>query len=763
MTGTRKKRRRSVRFPGIGIGRLGFVLLGLFLAVGLGGCDRNSRKRPHVILLTADTLRADHLGFYGYERPVSPRLDALAENATVFLDSTSTANSTNPSFASILTGAYVKTHGVISLATFGYSLNQNLVTLAELFKEEGYLTIASVSAHHMAGELSGFGQGFDYYFDVDDLGVYKQRARKTNANVYPLLEEAYAGKRKDDRPVFLWMHYFDPHTPYQPDDASLQAALGGDLPPSSAAPESKVALYDGEIRSLDGEIGKLLDFFVENDLFNDTLIAFSADHGENLGEKEGLFANHFRLFRPVVHVPLLIKEPGQKRGRRVAGAAQSVDLYPTLAELALGRAPASLSAQIEGESLVPLIRGRKDEVRDHVFSEGASNKERMLRSSTHKLVHDVRRDRYELYDLVADPGENRNLAGQDPTTLNRLRRELARFVGPQRIRLSFDPLPPRSGTRRFRGWLDTTTDLSLLDPSGVGSGDEVQLVGRPARRLELDLELTEDRGKEVWFEFGGGPLVFDGDLGGRPLQEEEVSLCGVPFAAACLLRIDVGAERVGTGENSSSSSSSSSGTAPAELELRVSSRSGEGDENQELLARLEFGASPGEEGKMVSLSGRFLSDGKVRPVESGGEEVRFFAAGENRQRFRARVKLPFALEFLLSPKTSLLVFQAFKGVEEGVMEAISRERIRISGDRAEGKITFFLPPDALSSLDLTRREPERGDGWGGIRFDLERSEWAAEWDPVDPENMDRATRERLEQLGYLDSPEKSGTSETTPH
>ncbi len=725
---------------GLVVAVAGFSLYYLFDALGI---FKTTPNRPHVILITADTLRADHVGCYGYSRPVTPHLDRLADQSTVFLNCTSPANSTNPSFASMLTGTYVKTHGVIALSTFGYRLNPELKTLAETLQEDGYRTMAAVSAHHLAGELSGFGQGFDDFFDVIDPECYKQPAPITNENVLPYLEEEYAGG-KGEKPLFLWLHYFDPHDPYVTRPEYLNRVLSGKEAPDPDSIPGRIALYDSEIAFMDEAVGDVLTFLRENDMFDDSLIVFGSDHGENFGEHDpSLVSNHFRLFEPVVHVPLIIKRPGQTEGFKIESAVQSVDIYPTVVTLlsSFSRVP----SQVEGMELTDVLFGSESEIHPFVFSEGGSNKERMIKGRQFKLTHDVRRDRVELYHLGKDPTEMEDLEGKEPEAVRELKSKLDAFVGPQRVRFVLSGLPEGREECWYRGWLRATTRLSVADRSSLEGGDVARAKGSQDRVLEIAVKLG-DRDKEFEFDFLGGPLFLEGGLEDQPLEASQVQVSGVP-----LTRTDVGPlyfdlTRFGeTGESA----------IPEGMEASVSVErfAGQGPRKMEVVIRAR---SP-ESGPTV-IEGRILSDRDLIPIPDEGN-VKFFRVGPNRLRFRTQRDGDLSLRIGLEEGATMMVLQVNRR-KDGA-EALRIPRTRISANFVDPKERppFFLMPNFFTALlDTQPATVEDTEGsWNGIQLIVRRSEFSAILEKVNPDGMDEATRRRMELLGYVEDPKEVKT------
>ncbi|HVS01043.1 MAG TPA: sulfatase [Thermoanaerobaculia bacterium] len=375
---------------------------------------RRDEKRPNILLLGIDTLRADALGAYGRNPSVTPALDRLAAESDVWLQTTSCFNVTNPSFTSLLTGLYGKNHGIYD---FDHRLAPEHTTLAEVFSGLGYDTQAVLSIDHLADARSGLGQGFDKVQVASD-----QFAAEL---VVDTAMDWIAGR---ERPFFLWLHLFDPHTPhtpprpfatgYRPETAS------GLTPPERWTPFRRPGavgpyrnpilgghadLYAGEVAYLDRQIDRLLDFLRSRRLLDNTIVVLIADHGENL-EDHGVSYRHAGLWDTVLHVPLMIRWPGERReGRRLAGLVQNIDVFPTL--LAAVGAPAYPSDGID----LRQITGEGRNGRRVVFAEHTGLLGAMVRTRRHKYWWS-RGNRFVpdgayLYDLERDPAEAANLAG----------------------------------------------------------------------------------------------------------------------------------------------------------------------------------------------------------------------------------------------------------------------------------------------------------------------------------------------------------------
>ena len=391
-------------------------------------------NQPNVILISIDTLRADHVSAYGYEHPTSPHLDALAQEGVLFEQAYTQAIITTPEHTTMLTSLYARTHGIYS--NLSNPLSPDVRTLAEVLKEQGYSTAAAVGVKFLQPEYSGLGQGFDTFFpfpETENL-KYLRPAEEVTALAQSWIEEHYQEK------FFLFLHYFDVHAPYTPqapytatmfyqgdpydpanhslDGVDIDQRYGAGLDDGITDLAYAQALYDAEIAYTDNFLGELFAFLDLLELDDNTLIIVVADHGESFGE-HGIYFDHWTLYDDTFHVPLIMRYPGHlPAGQRVSSLVEAgVDLVPTILELL--DLPAM--AEAEGQSLVPLVMGQQ-EPRSAVFGEMRGALAVGIRTEQYKFILDrvtydnvllshtpvVEGDR-ELYDLARDPGEFQNL------------------------------------------------------------------------------------------------------------------------------------------------------------------------------------------------------------------------------------------------------------------------------------------------------------------------------------------------------------------
>ena len=378
-------------------------------AVGslLAGCTAE-KSPPSIVLISIDTLRSDRLPAYGYRQIATPGIDALRRDAILFERAYSPTPSTFPSHVSLLTGLLPPDHGV--RGNLGYLLDAARVSyLPEVLKQKGYATGAAVASFVMRAE-TGLDAGFDFYEDeIDyrsDIGSagFQRSGRDTLAVALPWLRSV------TDRPFFFFLHLYEPHSPYQ-------------------APEPYASLYpspyDAEIAAVDDVVADLLRELKALDRYEDSVVILTSDHGEGLGEhgedEHGIF-----LYRESLQVPLILKLPGYRSaGRSVGTPVQLIDLFPTILDLVGGKRPQKLS----GTSLLEMIEG-PGRVRA-IYSETYFPRFYFGWSELVSVIEGpfqyIESPDPELYDLIGDPEQRRNLVVEERQTAERLRRVAAAY------------------------------------------------------------------------------------------------------------------------------------------------------------------------------------------------------------------------------------------------------------------------------------------------------------------------------------------------
>lgn len=400
--------------------RRAVFLAALAAALLLGACGKTAARRPDLILISIDTLRPDRLGCYGYPLPTSPRIDALRAEGVLFRTALAQAPSTLSSHASLLTSVSPVRHG----ASFALRrrLPEEATTVAEALQAAGYRTISVTAAGQMAPAF-GLGQGFEVYrarSEPQEAGAFWARV----GTAIRLLE------KRDERPVFLFLHTYEIHHPYYPDpeilarfDPDYAGTLGDRIPVSlltainngemtiDAADRRRIeAAYAAEIASVDRAIGRLVDWLAASRRYRDAAIVVTSDHGEEFGEHGSIGWHSHTLYDELLRVPLIVRLPERRRaGHEVTMPVRLLDVAPTLLELAGVSAPAAF----EGRSLLGLIGG-----------DGGTG-DRELPAPAHldnrfSNSHAVRWRGWKLYDgrlfdLDADPLEQSDRTGAQPT------------------------------------------------------------------------------------------------------------------------------------------------------------------------------------------------------------------------------------------------------------------------------------------------------------------------------------------------------------
>jgi len=382
-------------------------------AAAVGGWWYARESPPHqgpLVLISIDTLRADHLPAYGYTRVKTPAIDALAADGIVFERAYSHSPQTFPAHSSMLTGRLPFEHGVRD--NVGYVLKSDEQTLAELLKNRGFATGAAVSSYVLRRE-SGIAQGFTF-FDADLPAAAPESS--VGAVQRDGMATADAAERwiasQSDRRFFLFLHLYEPHKPY--------------TPPARFAQYNP---YDGEIAYADEIVGRIIATLKQRRLYGGATIVLVSDHGEGLGDhgeqEHGLF-----LYDESVRVPFIVKQPGSEgAGRRVTAPVQHIDIVPTFLDLV--RAP--IPSKLAGRSLRPILDSSKGVIRDQgIYAEAFYSRLHFgwseLFSLTDARYRYIRAPRQELYDLLQDPREQRNLAGERQQASDAMRGAIERLI-----------------------------------------------------------------------------------------------------------------------------------------------------------------------------------------------------------------------------------------------------------------------------------------------------------------------------------------------
>jgi arylsulfatase A-like enzyme len=420
-------------------------------------------ERPNILLITIDTLRADHLSAYGYVRNTSPTLDRLAAEGLRFDRPAVQWPKTGPSFTSIFTATYPKDNKIVR--KIGIPLPMEYKLLAEMLKEEGYSTHAVVANGAVASEFN-FHQGFDTYIEswkVEGVDGPLNVANRVTDEALTIAEGL-----DGEKPYFLWVHYLDPHFPYTPPaewvdmfvgdehyDASVpikvdrtkarrqMGAIGRDqMLNDSEEMAFYEAQYDAEIAFTDSEIERLLEGLSGKGLMDTTLTAVTSDHGESLGEHRYYFDHGRFSFQTCLRVPFILHFPGVIEPQVDFEPVQLIDLSPTILDIV--GAPIVDGTWMQGHSLLPRIFGTEEELEHErvAFSEAGyalnGNWQKIVQDERYKLilVRAAQSQRWiggmgikwVLYDLSEDPGETNNLATVREEDARRLQKHLVAWL-----------------------------------------------------------------------------------------------------------------------------------------------------------------------------------------------------------------------------------------------------------------------------------------------------------------------------------------------
>ena len=501
-------------------------LLGALGLLGTSACQPEPEtlrgERKNVLLVTIETLRADHVGAYGYERNTTPNLDRLSREGALFRTTAVQAPFTLPSMASLMTGLTPSRHGV---RNHPGTLGPDQTTLAERFRDAGYQT-AAMTRHTWLRPRSGLNQGFEEYHNA-------KFAAGLDARSLSLAAIDWLEHLDPDRPFFLWLHFLDPHLPYTPsypygvlyredhrkDSQVRHLRSMTDLPREDFLPtpyadlaggpyydlvfpyypknpalldlgfrrrsrgaiffskglydeetvQEMVDLYDGAINYTDDNLGRLMKAVADLEIEDSTIVAVSGDHGEAFGEHGLFFAHDFTLYDEVIAIPLVVRLPGViDPGTVIDQQVRLMDLAPTLLDLA--EVPSFDG--VEAVSLVPLLRGEPLDFldafaeaapqrtmfpeNDRIYLPGNRGKWRMIRTERWKLIKipHPEGDRFELYDLVNDPSEIKNLYAELPGEAQKLAPRLAEWI-------AGDP------KREAEDESDSGNELEELDPAAL--------------------------------------------------------------------------------------------------------------------------------------------------------------------------------------------------------------------------------------------------------------------------------------------------------
>jgi len=402
-----KKRKTSARFWVFSIGVVLVVAVGV---VWFFHYFRPSHKEiRNVVLISIDTCRADYLSCYGYPRQTTPNIDAIAAEGVLFENAITPVPLTLPGHSSMLTGTIPPYHGVHD--NYNYQLGQSNVTLAEIMRQNGYQTAAVVGAFVMDSAF-GLDQGFDTYNDRFDEQSYaamgtERRAEEVSRYAVNWLQEHHS------EPFFMFLHYFDPHWAY--------------APPEPFASTFWYNTYAGEIAYVDQCISAVIRQLKRLRLYDSALIIITSDHGEMLGE-HGEPTHSYFIYQSAVKVPLIFKLPGRRKAKRIKELVGIIDIVPTICGLLDIKAP----RYVQGKDLSSCLQS--DNLPDrqrHLYCETmypTKYKANSLLGVVNNRFKYIQTTRPELYDLIADPQETRNLTNQQPRQARVLQNRLKQIL-----------------------------------------------------------------------------------------------------------------------------------------------------------------------------------------------------------------------------------------------------------------------------------------------------------------------------------------------
>lgn len=422
------------------------------LALSLGDLKAEvSNNDFNIVLITIDALRPDHLSCYGYNRNTTPNIDKIAEGGIIFSNAISPSSWTLPSMVSLFTSTYPINHGVTSgrakkRKVYNHQVfSDRLTTLAEILQANGYTTFG-VASNIFLSENLGFGRGFDYFKCIPS-----RPAPYVNETIY-----SWEGKIKKSEKFFIWMHYIDPHFPYQPrkpwidtyitdteeivdisekspfDLMALHAMLTEDNQEQSKhkatlLKKNLLSLYDSEINYVDSYVGELIRKFK---LDKNTLLIITADHGEGFFE-HGILGHTFSLYQETIRIPLIVKLPYSTKKGTINNQVNLIDIMPSILQTLNINPPEHIAGKSfwEKKGLLFWIKKvffKKNKL-DYTFSEKGSNA-RTVMTPEWKYIYNYGTEKEQLYNIKSDPLELDNLVDKNTKQRNQLKKQLFHWV-----------------------------------------------------------------------------------------------------------------------------------------------------------------------------------------------------------------------------------------------------------------------------------------------------------------------------------------------
>ncbi len=423
----------------------------------------NSAMKPtNIVLITLDTVRADHLRCYGNTKIKTPTIDALAKSGVLFEKAVAQAPLTLPSHASMFTGTNPNVHHVRD--TGGFVLQPSSVTMATILQKHGWNTAAFIGAVVLK-RVFGFSQGFSVYDDRMPGGSGGEgMMRNAGVTVDHALAWFNAQPKNRDKPFFVWLHFYDAHQPYVPPPAEFQRQYPGNT-------------YDAEIAYMDQQLGRFVNAVKKKSPEQNTLFVVLSDHGESLGD-HGEYQHGIFLYDSTLRIAWVMAGPGIPAGVRVSQQARTIDLLPTVLDLLGGKA----SPVVQGTSLVPAFTGKpvatEYSYEETMYPKFIMNWAPLRGIHTAEWMY-VRAPKPELYDLKTDPNELHNTIDSHPREYRELDKQLKLFIGNNGTEtvVSQQMDPQTMEKLRSLGYLGGSSQQSAtMDSIGANPKDQVEIL-----------------------------------------------------------------------------------------------------------------------------------------------------------------------------------------------------------------------------------------------------------------------------------------------
>jgi len=384
---------------------------------------------PNFILIGIDTLRADHLGCYGYVRNTSPNIDRIAGEGILFKNAFANGIPTHPAWTTILTGAHPLRHKIVTHMG-EVQLSKSIPMVQEVLRKNGYATVAVDNMFLKYGSFyKWFTRGFNIYSHPGGIPAPEAGLKVQAENVTEISLKILQKLLEEKKPFFLFLHYWDPHAPYKPPSPFNRLFWKKDFPGNESLLDFMISQYDGEIAYCDSEVGRLLEFLSDNGLFDKTIIIVTADHGENLME-HGNYMGHRGLYDCITRIPLIIRFPNKEYKGVIDSFAQHIDITPTI----LTMIDAKIPSTVDGISLINVIENKK-KVKEVLMVENTLEKAMALRTMKWKLIihlgktpEEIPSGYVRLYNILKDRMERINLASHELKVVKNLKKRLDETV-----------------------------------------------------------------------------------------------------------------------------------------------------------------------------------------------------------------------------------------------------------------------------------------------------------------------------------------------